>query len=193
MRVAHVAHGLRVLVDRLGVRRRAKLAVSRIDINPNLLRRLALLRHAHHVTRDIDADPSEKGVVFEDDGTVGFNRIDVAIRVALVPHAPATAVAGEVDQYSRLATANWYAVRSKFAGAIWREGLRSECSQARPEPRGAAIEVSRNGPRWAWERRTGFAAQVPRRAGLTSSHHLRIIQASSGKPPVTFSPGWRYS
>src|SRR5712691_1556487 len=78
--------------------RRRRAAVLRVDRPPCIEQRLSLAPHACHVTRDVEADRSRRGVARESQRAACVERLDVAVAVALVAEAVAAAEARDVLQ-----------------------------------------------------------------------------------------------
>src|SRR5438132_1223913 len=77
-------------------RRRRRARVLGVDGAPDLEQRLAAASHRRHVTRDVEADRSRRGVTGECQPAVPVERLDVAVAVALVAEAIAAAEAWDV-------------------------------------------------------------------------------------------------
>jgi hypothetical protein len=68
----------------------------------NLFQRLALCLHAHHVTRDVQAQQSRCGVAGEGDRSIGMTGLNVTIPVVPMANALAPTEAGDMAEYIRV-------------------------------------------------------------------------------------------
>ena len=79
-------------------RRRRSAAVLGVDGTPHVEQRLALDPHACHVTRDVQADGSRRGVAREGQGAISVERLDVAVAIAGVSESSTAARTRDVLQ-----------------------------------------------------------------------------------------------
>ena len=72
-------------------------AVRSIHVGADVLQGLPFVKHAHHVPRDVHADPSPEAHGVKDDFSIGFDLLDVALGVTRVL-CPAPAVTGDLPE-----------------------------------------------------------------------------------------------
>src|SRR5712691_4437988 len=80
-------------------RRRRDAVILAVDHLPHFHQRLAGPPHRHHVTRDVQANRSRRGVAGEGDGAVLVEGLDVAVAVALVAEPRAATNARDVLEF----------------------------------------------------------------------------------------------